>query len=108
MLEQEALARMLEQLRTEQAAAEADLVVLQRRVNSLRQAVAGIEGLLDTKPTPEGSPTAAGTGLSPEPHSSRTPRRIPSRSSRQIVRVARKRFAGCSLRAKGPAGPFKR
>jgi hypothetical protein len=64
MLEQDALAQMLQQLRAEQTAAEADLVVLQRRVNSLRQAVAGIEGLLDTKPTTEGSLTAADTAYS--------------------------------------------
>jgi hypothetical protein len=68
MLEQEALARMLEQLRTEQAAAEADLIVLQRRVNSLRQAVAGIDGLLESDSaaagpvTPVGIPSQATVG----------------------------------------------
>jgi hypothetical protein len=55
MLDRDALAQMLQQLRAEQAAAEADLAVLQRRVNSLRQAVAGMEGLLDAKPVAEGS-----------------------------------------------------
>jgi hypothetical protein len=47
MLESDTLARMLEQLRAEQTDAEAQLAKLQRRVNSLRQAVAGLEGLLE-------------------------------------------------------------
>src|SRR5215213_312207 len=49
MLESGTLARMLEQLRAEQAAAEAQLASLQRRVNSLRQAVTGIQGLLEAE-----------------------------------------------------------
>jgi hypothetical protein len=49
MLESGTLARMLEQLRAEQAAAEAQLANLQRRVNSLRQAVTGIQGLLEAE-----------------------------------------------------------
>jgi hypothetical protein len=60
MLNRDALVQMLQQLRAEHAAAEADLAVLQRRVNSLRQAVAGIEGLLDTNAA-AGSLSATGT-----------------------------------------------
>jgi hypothetical protein len=64
MLERDELARMLQQIRAEQTAAEGRLATLQRRVNSLRQTAAGLEGLLEESAAAEGSLTAAGTAYS--------------------------------------------
>lgn len=68
MVDEDALARMLQQLQGELSGAESELIRLQNRVGWLRQAVSGIKGLLgQTAPESTVKPAAIETPAPPGP-----------------------------------------